>query len=139
MTPDREDAGPELALLAHAYGWTPDEIEALSAQQIVYYLRWLPLIEARRGWGAASLEAALLNVVGGKPDPVEDADASTPAPPAHRLWTPEERLPPWAYLDLGPGVWTPESARDAIRNAARLPAGGLALLDFRRLEAIATT
>ena len=131
-----EEAGPELALIAHHYGWTPDVIESLSQRQLVYYLRWIPLLEARRGWGAASLEAALLNVAGGKPDPNEEPD--TPPVPPRRLFTVEERLRPWARLELGPGVWTPESARDAIANAHRLPVGALAILDFERLERIAT-
>jgi hypothetical protein len=134
-----EEAGPELALLAHAYGWEPRVIEALSQRQLVYYLRWIPLIEARRGWGSASLEAALLNVVGGKPDPSADSEADNPPLPPSRLFTPEERPPPWARLETGPGVWTARSARDALEHAHQLPVGALAILDFDRLERIATT
>lgn len=132
------EAGPELALLAHAYGWPPDVIESLTTPQLIYYLRWLPLIEARRGWGAASLEAALLNVVGGKPAPVEDGETASPPTPEHLRFTAEELLPWWAELDTGPGVWTPASAKEAIEHARDLPAGALALLDFRRLRAIAS-
>lgn len=103
--------------------------------QLTYYLRWLGLIEARRAYPSASMEATVLNMMGGKPDP-GDPD---PAPPrkASLLWSPEERLPPWATLDSGPGVWTTASARDALDHAGRLPMRALAALDFARLRQLA--
>lgn len=133
--PTRPEAGPELALLAHAYGWTPDVIEALSGPQIVYYLRWLPYLEARYAYPIASLEATVLNVAGGKRAEVDDAeDAGSPPPAPHRLFTAEERLPPWAYLERGAGPWTRESAIEALEHASELPVWALDLLDFRRLK-----
>jgi hypothetical protein len=103
--------------------------------QIVYYLQWITLLEARRAWPQASLEATMRNHNGGKPDPT-DPDAPKPRK-AHLIWTAEECLPPWASLDVGPGVWTQASARDALDNAARLPIVALARLDFGRLRALA--
>lgn len=129
------EAGPEFALLAAAYGWTPDVIDRLTQTQLLYYLRWLPLIEGRRAYPLASIEASMLNAAGGKPDP---ADADRPPPrPQHLLFTPTEMLPPWATLDTGPGVWTRDSARDALEHAALLPVDALSRLDFQRLRALA--
>lgn len=133
----QDEAGPELALLANAYGWTPDTVESLTPPQIAYYLRWLPLLEARRAYPIASLEAAVLNLVGGKRDDVEDADASSPPPARHRLFTGEERLPPWAALEVGRSPWTRSSAVEALNRASELPTWALELLDFRRLHALA--
>lgn len=129
------EAGPELALLAHAYGWTPDVVEELSGPQILYYMRWIPLLEARRAYPIASLEATVLNVAGGKREDVDDADdAGTPPPAPHRLFSAEERLPPWAALEHGSGPWTREAALEALELAATLPVWALDLLDFRRLR-----
>jgi hypothetical protein len=128
------EAGPELALLAHAYGWTPAVIEALTEPQVLYYMRWLPLLEARRAYPIASLEATVLNVAGGKRDEVEDADTASAPTPAHRLFTADERLPPWADLELPAGAWSRESALEAIELASELPVWALELLDFRRLR-----
>lgn len=103
--------------------------------QLAYYLQWVPLIEARRAWPTASLEAVVLNMMGGKPDPTAD-DAPAPRP-LHLLWTVDERLPPWAQLDARPGVWTRASARAALDHAARLPLQALVRVDFHRLRALA--
>lgn len=130
-----DEAGPEFALLAAAYGWPPHIIDTLTQTQLLYYLRWLPLIEGRKAYPMASLEATVLNAVGGKADP-SDPDQAPPRA-AHLVWTATERLPPWATLDTGPGVWTPASARDAIDHAALLPVDALARLDFQRLRALA--
>lgn len=138
LAPEAPEAGPELALLAHAYGWTPDVIESLSGPQIVYYLRWLPLLEARRAYPIASLEATVLNVAGGKRDDADDpADAASPPPKPSRLFTAEERLPPWAALELAAGPWTRETAIEALEHASDLPVWALDLLDFRRLRDLA--
>lgn len=137
--PQVDEAGPELALLAHAYGWTPDTIESLTAPQIAYYLRWLPLLEARRAYPVSSLEAAVLNLVGGKRDEVEDADATSPPPARHRLFEAQERLPPWAALEVGRGAWTRSSAVEALHLAGELPTWALELLDFRRLRDLSLT
>lgn len=135
LTPEAPEAGPELALLAHAYGWTPDVIESLSGPQIVYFLRWLPLLEARRAYPIASLEATVLNVAGGRRDDADDgADAASPPPKPSRLFTAEERLPPWAALELATGPWTRETAIEALERAKDLPVWALDLLDFRRLR-----
>jgi hypothetical protein len=134
-----DEAGPELALMAAAYGWTPDTIEALTAPQLAYYLRWLPLLEARRAYPIASLEAAVLNLVGGKRDDVEDAEASTPPPARHRLFTGEERLPPWAALEVGRSPWARASAIEALNRASELPTWALELLDFYRLRQVASS
>lgn len=135
--PKAPELGPELALLAATYGWTPDVVESLTVPQLIYYQRWIPLVEARRAYPSASLEATVLNVVGGKPEPVEDADASSPPTPAHRLFDPEERLPYWARLEMPAGAWTGASAREALARTRDLPPWALALLDFRRLERLA--
>lgn len=101
----------------------------------MYYLQWISLLEARRAYPHASLEATMINLQGGKPDP---ADPDAPAPrKAHLVWTAEERLPPWASLTTGPGVWTPDSARAALLHASRLPLAALNRLDFGRLRALA--
>lgn len=110
-------------------------IDQLTQVQLAYYLRWVPLIEARRAWPVASLEASVLNLMGGKPDP---AAPDTPPPrPRHLIWTVDERLPPWAQLDSGPSVWTRASARAALDHAARLPLQALVRVDFHRLRALA--
>jgi hypothetical protein len=95
----------------------------------------VPLLEGRRAYPHASLEATVLNIMGGKHDPSK-SDAAPPTPP-HLLWLPEERLPPWARLMHAPSVWTPASARAALDHAARLPTAALARIDFHRLRAIA--
>lgn len=128
------EAGPELALIAHAYGWTPAVIEALTEPQIAYYMRWLPLLEARRAYPVASLEATVLNVAGGKREEVDDADEASPPTPTHRLFGADERLPPWADLELPAGPWTREAAIEALEHAGTLPVWALELLDFRRLR-----
>jgi hypothetical protein len=130
-----DEAGPQLAILAATYGWTPAQIEQLTLPQLLYYLRWVPLIEARKAYPLASLEASVLNLGGGKRD-ANDPDAPAPRP-AHLTWTALERLPPWANLETGPGVWTSRSARALLDHATLIPAHALARVDMSHLRRLA--
>jgi hypothetical protein len=78
----------------------------------------LPEIAYRENLQTASLMAAVLNMLGGKPDP---NDKDTKLVPADRLYQPEEML---VYFAQRPIVsrWTPESARAAIEAKPNLPA-----------------
>lgn len=100
----------------------------------------MPEVEYRRAYPLASLEAALLNAVGGKPDPA-DEDAE-PLPP-ERSFTPLELLPPYAspawIAEKTPAGLPPTVARDFLRRvkAKSLPPWVLAICPIDTIRAAA--
>jgi len=121
-------------LLCAAYGWTPDVIAGFTPDQVEYFLHHLPLIEARRHYPLAQLEATILNMMGGKGDVDEhgrEKKPEKPPKPAHLLWTPQERLAFYASFGeaakVTPGM-SRETAQDIIDNLSEAPAWALHLV-----------
>lgn len=94
MTP----AGPTIALLCHAYGWTPATVASLTGKQLAYFVEHIPEVELRRAWPAAQLEATIRNMMGGKRPPPK-RDGGEPPLQAHELYTALDLLPAFATPD----------------------------------------
>ena len=110
------------ALLAATYGWTPRELGNLSHRQLVYFHERIPLIEARRAYPFAQLEAALRNIAGGKPKP---GDAKPK--PVTELYTASELMPFYASFDELGGL-SVSAKEDLIKHAQSLPSWALQFL-----------
>lgn len=84
----------------------------------------------------AGLEAAVRNMMGGKPDP-NDGDGKRVPP--DRLYSADELLnryaqDPETLANLA--AWTPAAARDALAHTRHAPGWALALIDFTAARAI---
>jgi hypothetical protein len=88
------DWQPIFVLLTANYpAFTPHYIKTLTKPQIQHYLDGLPLLEYRRYFPVAQLEATVRNLGGGKPDP----NAPPPETPTYfEGYQSYELLPPYA-------------------------------------------
>jgi hypothetical protein len=93
----------------------------MTPAQFRYLAEHMPDVELRRAYPTAALEAVLLNIMGGKPDPREKREEKDPA----RVYTPFERLP-WyarpAWADSMTASIGRDAARDFLKNRGKLPA-----------------
>lgn len=105
----------------------------MTPDQVQYFLHHVPLIEARRAYPFAQLEATILNMMGGKGDVDEsgrEVKSDKPPKPPHLLWTPLERLVFYASFgeDAAPAGLSREAAQDIMSNLADVPAWALHLV-----------
>ena len=110
----------------------------LTPAQTRYFLEHLPDVAFRHAYPLASLEAAVLNAMGGKPDP-NDKKAK-PLDPS-RVYTPSERLPPYArpsWLSEAPTGVPPDAARDFQANRKRIPLWALQVAPLDAITAAAS-
>ena len=127
-------------MLCATYDLTLAQIDALTPAQTDYLLEHMPEVEYRRAYPLASLEAAVLNAIGGKPDP-EDKDAE-PLPP-ERTFTPLEILPPYArpawIAERTPAGLPPAVAHDFMQRVKTklLPPWVLAICPIDHIRAAA--
>jgi hypothetical protein len=89
----------------------------LTPEQYRMLVEALPHIAYRENLQTAEMMAAVLNVMGGKPDPA-DKDAKTV--PRERLYSGEELLV-WFAQTPKASAWTKEAARVIAGNRDRLP------------------
>lgn len=121
-----------MALLCAGYGWTPDIVAALNTSQLAYFLHHLPLIEMRKQLPIAQLEAAVKNMMGGKPDP-QNKDAKTIPP--ERLYTAFELLQWYAQPEgLELRAVSPAAAKDLLKHLGHLPEWALEIADLGALK-----
>lgn len=106
-----------MALLVKEYHLTPWEIGRLTPEQYRMLVEALPHIAYRDNLQLAELTAAILNRLGGKPDP-NDKDAKLIPP--ERLYSSDEMLV-WFAQTPRESAWTREAARVTAENRSRLP------------------
>jgi len=110
----------------------------MTPPQLQYLLEHMPDIEFRRAYPLAGLEATILNMTGGKPDP---SDPDSKPMDASRTYSPFERLPwyaqpAWArHAATSIGV---DAARDFMRNRKRLPLWALNVAPIDEITAAAS-
>ena len=126
-----EDYGLTFALLSSAYGFKPWEIEQMTLDQIGMYMEHLPLVEMRKHYPIAQLEASIKNMMGGKPD---GSDEGKSIPP-ERLYNALELLPWYARPEgVEASVTIPvQAARDFLGNLKDVPSW---VIEIAPLEAI---
>jgi hypothetical protein len=101
----------------------------MTQTQINYYYEHLPMVELRRHLPVAQLEAALRNIMGGKPD--SDSQTKTDL---SKLYSAYELLPYYARLDeFDPGI-TQAAARDFLENTSDLPSWVLQIAPINEIK-----
>lgn len=110
----------------------------MTPAQFRYLAEHMPDVELRRTYPLAGLEATILNMMGGKPDPREKPDK--PMDPG-RLYTPFERLPWYARPTWADGMSAGigrVAARDFLANRKRLPAWAITVAPIDEITAAAS-
>lgn len=103
-----------MALLAAAYGWSPEVLRQLTDAEAAYYLGHMREVHLRMAFPAAQLEATLRNMMGGKRRK-EPKEGDEPPLADHELFSPFELLPWYARPE-----WIEESGGTSLsRDAAR--------------------
>jgi len=115
------------------YHLTPWEVGKLTPEQYIMLIDALPDLAYRDNLQTASLMAAVLNMMGGKPDP-EDEDVKTVPP--ERMFTAEELLVHFARRPL-PNVWTKDAAQAALTARDTLPTWAREVLPWDEISACA--
>jgi len=101
--------------------------------QMQYLLDHLPEVELRRVWPIVSLEAAVKNAVGGKPDPSDQSSGLD----ASRAYSPVELLPWYARPDwverIESGIPS-DAAEDFMQHRHLLPAWALGIAPLDAIQ-----
>jgi len=105
-------------LLANAYSWSPAEVRDLTDVEVAYYYKYLPMVEARRAYPVAQLNADLREFA--FPRYTEESDQSKEPPKPRTPWTVEELLPPFAWFERDD--MTLAQAKSLVDAFDRLPA-----------------
>lgn len=92
----------------------------------------LPSLAYRDNLQTAELMAAVLNALGGKPDP---NDKDVKLVPPERMFTGEELLV-WFAREPKASPWTPAAARVALEHRSRLPKWARDSVPWAHLEAL---
>lgn len=125
------------SLLSANYGFTPDYIyERLTWPQVRMYLKQIPTLEFRRHFPIAKLTASVLNIMGGKPKPGEQASVD------FNPWSPLELMPSYAQLEdmvFNPLGVTRRSAEQFLKLSAegKLPNWVIAISNLAQIRAAA--
>jgi hypothetical protein len=119
-----------VALLVREYHLKPWEVGQLTPEQYRMLIDSLPHLAYRDNLQTASLMAAVMNMMGGKPDP-NDKEAKTV--PRERLFTPDEVLV-WFAQTPKASAWTRDAARVAVEYRDRLPKWVAASLPWSEIE-----
>jgi len=106
-----------VALLVREYHLKPWEVGHLTPEQYRMLIDALPHVAYRDNLQMASFMAAVMNMMGGKPDP-NDKEAKTL--PRERLFTPDEVLV-WFAQTPKASAWTREAARAVADAGESLP------------------
>jgi hypothetical protein len=114
-------------LLVREYHLKPWEVGQLTPEQYRMLVEALPHIAYRENLQVAEMMAAVLNIMGGKPDP-SDKDAKTV--PRERLYSGEELLV-WFAQSPKASAWTKEAAQVIAGNRERLPKWVVASLPWK--------
>jgi hypothetical protein len=123
----------EAANVAQMFGLSLPDLGRVTASQYRIMTEAMPEIWARWHLQVAQLEATILNMFGGKPDPAEESKGKGKALPPERMWTAEERLVFFARLSQ-PTTWTLSALRDAFINSKKLPTWSRHLVPWKRAE-----
>lgn len=112
-----------MALLCAGYGWDVSQVRVLTNKQQAYFLKHLPLVEARKAYPIAQLEASLKNALGGKPEKGGEGKSIPP----ERLYNAEELLPFYAAFGQKQQI-SVKAIRDIQDNLSSMPSWALPLI-----------
>lgn len=116
----------------HEYHLKPWEVGELTPEQYRMLVDGLPTISYRKHLQTAEFMAAVLNLMGGKPNP-NDKEAKTLPP--ERRYSGEDVLVYFAR-EPKPSPWTREAAALVIEHRSRLPKWLLDSLPMSEIEAL---
>lgn len=98
--------------MAAGYGWEPDTVSQMTDAQVEYFMRHLPLVEARKHFPIAQLTADVREFVFPR---YTDPEPPSEPPKARNPWTAAELLP-W-YASFGEAEQMTVEAAQALLDA----------------------